>query len=112
MSHRPGGRTLAMARRPIARVRDDRLCPLDAEGRALPEVIIGSDAWLAWLEGEGHASFAYASVAGTFTARCEHRHGRSYWYAYRTVDGRLRKEYLGASERLTPERLAEVAGSL
>ena len=100
-----------MARRRIARVTDDWLRLLGSDD-ALPAVPVGSDAWFAWLEEPGHHSFSYAGPSGTFTARRERRHGRSYWYAYRTRDGELRKEYLGLTEALTPERLAGAAANL
>jgi LuxR family maltose regulon positive regulatory protein len=101
-----------MARRCIIQVRNNRLYPVDADGNALPSLLIGSVAWFDWLAEDQHASFAYAGPSGTFTARRERRHGRSYWYAYRTRDGELRKEYLGLTEALTPERLAGAAANL
>ena len=84
-----------MARRRIPRVTDEWLHPLDVAGDALLAVRVGSDAWFSWLEESGQLSFSYSGPSGTFTPRREGRHGRSYWYAYRTQDGALRKEYLG-----------------
>jgi len=101
-----------MVRRRIPRVTDDWLHPLDVDGDALSAVRVGSDAWFSWLEEPGHHSFSYAGPSGTFTARRERRHGRSYWYAYRTRSSELRKEYLGLTEALTPERLAGAAAKL
>jgi len=100
-----------MVRRRIARVTNDRLRLLGSDD-ALPAVPVGSADWFAWLEEPGHQSFSYAGPSGTFTARRESRHGRSYWYAYRTRDGELRKEYLGLTEALTPERLTGAAANL
>jgi ATP/maltotriose-dependent transcriptional regulator MalT len=101
-----------MARRRIPRVTDDWLCPLGIDGDRLPSVLVGSAAWFAWLEESSHSSFAYAGPTGTFTARRERRQGRSYWYAYRTQGGGLRKQYLGLTAALTPERLASAAVDL
>lgn len=98
-----------MARRRISRVTGDRLHPLDNDGDGQPAVPVGSRAWFAWLEEPEHHSFSYAGSSGTFTARRERRHGRFYWYAYRTRDGALRKAYLGLTAALTPERLASAA---
>jgi predicted ATPase/DNA-binding CsgD family transcriptional regulator len=101
-----------VARRRIPQVRDDRLAPLDAGGGELPTLPVGSAAWFAWLAEPAHVSFAYAGTPGRFTARREQRHGRGYWYAYRRQDGRLRKQYLGPPDELTPARLATVAARL
>jgi len=98
-----------MARR-ISRVTDDWLHRLDLQGGALPPMQVGSDAWFDWLEEPGRRSFSYAGPAGSFTARREQRQGRSYWYAYRTRNGEHRKQYLGLTRALTPQRLGGAAG--
>lgn len=73
---------------------------------------VGSAQWFAWLE---TASVFYYDGSGgrTFTARAERRaRGGVYWIAYRQIDGKLRKRYLGKAAALTAERLADVARRL
>ena len=49
----------------------------------------------------------------SFTARKEtSKTGKDYWYAYRKVEGRLHKRYIGKSEDITSKRLSEVALAL
>src|SRR5689334_23739893 len=74
-------------------------------------IVVGSPAWFAWLERS--KGFSFRGPTGTFTARRELRErGDGYWRAYRTVDGRQRRAYLGRSADLTPERLRAVAAHL
>ncbi len=74
----------------------------EAEG-----ILLESAAWYDWLE--GHTTFYLESPAGTFTARREARVGGSFWYAFRRVQRKLYKVYLGRSADLTRERLQQVA---
>src|SRR5438067_12182550 len=84
--------------------------PAGAQGQTIP---VGSEAWQRWLDDARTTSFRFVHDVGTFTARKEQRQGGgSYWYAYRTQGGRLRKGYLGRAEELTLPRLAEVAARL
>ena len=101
-----------MPRRRIPQVIDGQLTPFDAAGTALPAIPVGSPAWYSWLADPASQSFAFRSSLATFTARREQRHGSTYWYAYKTHDGRLRKEYLGKPEELSLERLQAVAARL
>jgi LuxR family maltose regulon positive regulatory protein len=74
---------------------------------------IGSQAWFEWLEQEETRSFAFEGYYGRFTARKESKkRGSEYWYAYRWINGKTTKAYLGASSNLTRERLNEVATRL
>jgi LuxR family transcriptional regulator, maltose regulon positive regulatory protein len=73
-------------------------------------VAVGSSSWFAWLEQA--TRFAFRDPAGTFTARREVRGRGTYWRAYRTIDNRQRRAYLGRSADLTPERLRAVAAQL
>lgn len=76
-------------------------------------VSIGSPAWYAWLE-QAH-SFSFRNDEGTFTAykaRASNQRGGWYWYAYRHRHGHFFRFYLGASSRLTPERLRDTARRL
>lgn len=50
-------------------------------------------------------------------SRKKNEHGyvptdNQYWYAYRKVDGKLRKRYIGQNNDLTTERLEEIASLL
>jgi AAA domain-containing protein len=82
--------------------------PGNAEHRQA-SVIVGSEAWCAWLADEQNRSFSFRSHLGTFTARCEHKRQGRYWYAYRKCGGKLRKVYLGKTKELTLEHLNAVA---
>lgn len=76
-------------------------------------VSVDSPAWLAWLE-RAH-SFSFRSDEGAFTAhkaRSSNHRGGWYWYAYRRRRGQLFRTYLGASSRLTRERLRQAARQL
>jgi LuxR family transcriptional regulator, maltose regulon positive regulatory protein len=79
-------------------------------GYGAAPIAVGSPAWFAWLEQA--TRFAFRDPAGAFTARREARGRGAYWRAYRTVDGRQRRAYLGRSADLTPERLRVVAAQL
>lgn len=74
-------------------------------------VVVDSATWFAWLKEPDVRSFHYEGDAGKFTARREERatSTNEYWYAYRKVQGKLRKVYLGAMEELTGDRLEQVA---
>lgn len=64
-------------------------------------------AWGSWLEDA--KSFYYRHDLGGFTANKQgHRHGY-FWYAYKRINGKLHKKYLGMRENVTAARLKEVA---
>ncbi len=71
-----------------------------------------SAAWNAWLERE--PSFAFQGRDGChLTVLKEKRgQGRAYWTAYRSVGGKLKRKYLGASTKITLARLEEAATAL
>ncbi len=81
---------------------------------------LDSAAWFGWLEQETTRSFSYplfdarcGYIIGFMTVRKEaRRRGGQYWSVYRRQGRRMRKIYLGQSERVTRARLAEVAESL
>src|SRR5437667_4774839 len=98
-----------MARHAIPRVIDNHLLPPESTDASFPPILVGSEAWYAWLSQPSPRSFAFFSPQGTLTARREERHGTWYWYAYRSQSGRLHKAYLGKSEELTLPRLHEAA---
>src|SRR6266487_1120084 len=96
-----------MARHSIPRVIDGRLIAVESANLSFPAILVGSEAWYAWLNEPDTRSFAFSSHQGSLTARREHRRGNWYWYAYRSQDGHLYKAYLGKSEELSPLRLHE-----
>jgi hypothetical protein len=74
-----------------------------------------SQEWFIWLASLG--SFHFKGKAGHFMARHEEKkqdNAPAYfnWYAYRKVNGRLHKLYLGRTNDLTMEQLEHVAGNL
>lgn len=72
---------------------------------------VGSPDWLAWLTTA--STFYFESPDGTFTAHHERRRrGGSYWIAYRRRAGKLRRVHLGKPDRLTLDRLEQVALAL
>lgn len=73
---------------------------------------VGSPAWFDWLSLA--STFYFESRHGsTFTAHREHRQrGTYYWTAYRRQRGVLRRIYLGKTDQLTMQRLADVALTL
>src|SRR5215212_573813 len=84
------------------------------EQSVAPQIMVDSPAWAAWLEDMAMHSFSFEGPSGTFTARKEHRSGSNeeYWSAYRKQGGKLRKVYLGKTEKLTLVRLDEAAAAL
>ena len=101
-----------MTRSPLPLVSDDHLLGLDGAGEQLAPVVVGSDAWYTWLADQQIQSFSFRNCLGTFTARRERKRHGWYWYAYRKRAGRLRKAYLGKTEKLTLVRLNAVAATL
>jgi hypothetical protein len=77
--------------------------------------VIGLDSceWFAWVADEHHHSFHFTHPHGDFTARKERKQrGHWYWVAYRQVNKKLYKRYLGTSACLTGARLCAVAEML
>lgn len=71
----------------------------------------GTAAWFTWLDSV--SSFTFYGQHGHLTMRQEARpRGDRYWYAYRRVDHKLTKRYLGRSRDLTLVRLEEIASLL
>ena len=69
-----------------------------------------TDEWLYWLN--ENQTFYFDGIEGTFTARKEKRKQYDYWYAYRKIDGRTCKKYLGLGEKLTMDYMNEKAYQL
>jgi hypothetical protein len=78
---------------------------------------VDSQAWREWLEAPSTVGFAYpvydreqGYMRGWMSVRKERRaRGGEYWVAYRRVGGRLRKIYLGRTERVRQTELAAAA---
>jgi LuxR family maltose regulon positive regulatory protein len=84
---------------------------LVAAGDVAGPITVGTPAWFTWLEDA--TTFTFTSPSGSFTARKERRtRGGWYWKAYRTVNGTLRRAYLGKRESLTLDWLERAAVKL
>lgn len=94
-------------RRQIPQVIDNRL--VGADDLALD---VGSAEWFAWIAAEPNSSFSFQLPSGAATVRRERKRNGLYWYAYRNLNGKLRKAYLGKGEELTAERLRERIAAL
>jgi hypothetical protein len=70
-----------------------------------------SSTWLenVWVDGIG---FQKEMIDIEMTIRKETRSGKSYWYAYRRVLGKLHKRFLGSSENVTQTSLLKVARAM
>ena len=77
---------------------------------------VGSHEWWEWVNSDKAESFRFECDFGVkgYRARKEEIKARagSFWYAYKRIDGKLRKRYLGKSEELTLERLESAAYDL
>lgn len=77
---------------------------------------VGSHDWWSWVSSSKAESFRFECDFGVkgYRARREEIKSRSgrFWYAYKRVEGKLRKRYLGKSEELTLERLERIAYDL
>ncbi len=90
-------------------VKDDRLVyVLDGVVQMLR---VDSDEWQDWLS-NGDGAFRFAWKSCVFTARREQRHGKTYWYAYWSLNKKRYKPYLGPAQDVTLARLREVADDL
>ena len=77
------------------------------------KIKLDSKGWFDWLTRTDTRSFAFTGHNGHFTARKEAKQrGGDYWYAYRWLDGKTAKLYLGSSHDLTRDRLNQVATRL
>jgi LuxR family maltose regulon positive regulatory protein len=74
-----------------------------------PETTTSPQFWEAWLN--TITSFAFEGRSGGHcTIRKERlQRGDAYWYAYRSIQGRTKKRYLGKTSDLTLERLEEIS---
>lgn len=76
-------------------------------------VLLDTPDWYRWLDDDEHRSFHFSSRFGEFTARKERKQrGSWYWVAYRQVNNRLYKTYLGKSGCLSEANLHAAARTL
>lgn len=82
------------------------------QGLAVSEGDVERDAWQEWLELV--PSFSFQGKDGHhFTALKERRaRGGAYWTAYRKINGKLERKYLGSPQEVTLARLEHVAAAL
>ena len=77
---------------------------------------VGSREWWEWVKSDKAESFRFECDHGVkgYRARKEDIKSRSgsFWYAYKRIDGKLRKRYLGKSDELSLGRLESVAYDL
>jgi LuxR family maltose regulon positive regulatory protein len=77
---------------------------LYAENPDITGIKIGSDEWFKWLEtGETF----YLDESG-YTVRAEKRRQGLSWYAFKKVDGKLTKKYVGRTAGVTLAKLNEL----
>lgn len=69
---------------------------------------VGSDEWSIYLE-DGQ-TFYYDHPTGAFSAQKQHHRHGYFWYAYKRINGKLYKKYLGMRETIDADRLLQVAG--
>lgn len=75
---------------------------------ALHQIPLDSPAWFDWLAQENSFRFVYRKVTGqqvNLTIRPEKRGRRTYWQAWKTIQGRTHKKYLAPTARLTRAKL-------
>ncbi len=75
-----------------------------------PPIVLDTPHWHTWLERNN--AFVWEGDPCRFLAQRELRRARGYWYGYLRYKNRLHKVYLGVSNRLTRDHLAECAGRL
>jgi hypothetical protein len=77
---------------------------------------VGTHEWWEWVNSDKAESFRFECDHGVkgYRARKEGIKARSgsFWYAYKRIDGKLRKRYLGKSDELSLGRLESVAYDL
>src|SRR6185437_13738161 len=78
----------------------------------VPEILLGSTGWAAWLERTSSFAFQPANGAACTVRKEMVQRGGAYWYAYRRVGERMAKRYLGRAADLTAARLEEANGGL
>ncbi|MUH00624.1 hypothetical protein F7734_53500 [Scytonema sp. UIC 10036] len=85
-----------------------------SEGETSIAIATDKERWQQWLEGVQSFRYVPDSEEAPYTARKEKskKADGDYWYAYRKVQGKLHKRYIGRASDLTVARLEEVASLL
>ncbi len=65
---------------------------------------VSSPEWFGWLA-RGQTFYV---EEGRFTVRAEKRHGGLSWYAFKKIDGKLFKKYVGRTAALSLDKLRSV----
>ena len=74
-------------------------------------IMLDTPDWFDWLK--VNCTFRFAHSSGGFTARKEQKQrGQRYWVAYRQVQNKLYKTYLGKTETLTGAHLCAASLTL
>lgn len=75
---------------------------------------VGLASWWHWLESKDAKSFRFETDYGckSYTARKEALKSGEFWYAYKKIEGKLHKSYIGKSHELSLERLESIAYKL
>lgn len=75
------------------------------------EIAVDSEEWFAWLEGAQR--FYVVHPLGNFSCRKEYpARGGRYWSAYRRLQGKTARAYIGLGPLVTAAKLEEVAENL
>lgn len=93
---------------------------VEGPGVHAASIRLDTTAWFSWLAEPSTRSFSYpitdrvrGYISGYVTVRKEQRpRGGDYWWAYRRGHGRVRKIYLGRTERVTMLQLEAAACAL
>lgn len=67
---------------------------------------IAGDRWQEWLN--FGKTFYYQGRVAAFTVRAEKRRNGFSWYAFKKIDGLLKKQYVGRAASVNSDRLGEV----
>lgn len=70
---------------------------------------LDSAEWFAWLEAGN--TFYFDGIFGGFTARAEKRRQGLSWYAFKKINGKLHKRYIGRNAALSIDHLRNIAQS-
>lgn len=72
---------------------------------------VGSSEWSAWVD-RGETFYFDGDNLGAFTARAEMRRNGLSWYGFKSINGKIKKAYIGRSGAITIDRLKQVASKL
>lgn len=70
-------------------------------------VSVGSIEFDQWLRDT--STFYFTHKVGSFTARCEQKYNGCFWYAFKKIDGKTHRLYIGKQQAISMARLIEIA---